>query len=179
MDCGKKLIDLKRKLSRLHQFIFLLLILTWLGFYIFCSQMTPPAGMDVEVFIATCRAALNVSITSYVIFITYKDRFKHYGFLAFKVHGTGGFPKVPGLFVPLALAVIPFTSAMTDLADATKSYILVMNLSLGMLFIITLFETVIVCFFEGVRWFKTWLWLHLAILIGLAFCITRIVPRYS
>ena len=149
MDCGKIFKEAKRKLVKCHQFLFLLMILTWLVFYIFCSQLTPPAGMEANVYVGTCRAALNVLITSYVIYITYKDIFKQYEFLAFKAHGTGGFPKAPGLFGPLALAVIPFTSAMTDMADATTSYTLVINLSLGMLFVITLFETVIVCFFEG------------------------------
>lgn len=165
MDCLKQV---WLKINKYQNALFLLLIITWLVFYIFCGLLSGLTNLAESEFVDRFRALLNVFITSVVLSFTYKDRFFQYKLLAKITNGEGDLPKLPELFVPFALAIVPFTSAMTDLAKATESYELVMNLSLGMLFLVTLLETVVVCFFEMSRCFLRLFSAHVLLLIFIA-----------
>lgn len=165
MDCLKQA---WLKINKYQNALFLLLIITWLVFYIFCGLVSGFTNLAENEFVDRCRALLNVLITSFVLFITYKDRFSQYKLLARITNGEGDLPKLPELFVPFALAIVPFTSAMTDLAKVTESYELVINLSLGTLFFVTLLETVVVSFYEMSRCFLRMFSAHFFLLIFIA-----------
>ena len=143
MDCLKQA---WLKINKYQNALFLLLIITWLVFYIFCGLVSGFTNLAESEFVDRCRALLNVIITSFVLFITYKDRFSQYELLARITNGEGDLPKLPELFVPFALAVVPFTSAMTDLAKVT----------------------VVVCFFEMSRCFLRLFSAHFFLLIFIA-----------
>ncbi|RKR64999.1 hypothetical protein C7387_1718 [Yokenella regensburgei] len=168
MDCSKEDRLTWQRIYEYRNVFFFLLIILWLGLYLFCHLLSTFTNMTEDAFVVRCRAFLNVLITSVVLFITFKQRFIQYKLLARITNGVGDLPHFPELFVPMGLALVPFSSAMTDLAETTRSYELVMSLCLGVLFLVTLLETVVVCFFEMSRSFLKLFSAHIVLLIFIA-----------
>lgn len=167
MDSGKTVKDLQEFLGRFKDGFLLVAFLSWLALYIICGKLSVYSDMEEKDFVSIFRAALNVLITSIVLTMTYIDRFRQYSVLVGNANSNQNMPELSGLFLPLAFALVPFTSAMTDLADSTESSVLIPNVCLVLLLIISLLETAIVCEFERSRNFVEKFTIHIFLLMFL------------
>lgn len=147
--------DRSIKLEGLLNLGFLLL---WLLSYLGCDEVIiyayntlswPSDYSLIDETVGMCRAALNFIIAVVVVTYTYCDRNKLFKDRASKVQMQYlGLSKINSVFMPLGLAIVPFTSAATDLGKAMGEPSLTFTLILFFLLSITSLETYFVFRFE-------------------------------
>ncbi|WP_162286989.1 hypothetical protein [Pantoea stewartii] len=111
-------------------YLFLFLLIIWLILYIFIPKLLNIKKENIDLL----HALLNVGMAITVIVFAFIDRSK-----AYKKH-KGNISEFKGQFISFALAIVPFTSAMTDLSDLLDSAAVISSLVLFTLGVLTVIE---------------------------------------